>query len=192
MLWAVNCRGEQPPASYSQVRLGQSPGQDMLTALMQRIGVGISEQHIIAQPRAHHTGFSTKSGWQHTSHGLAVASSAFSYCSATEQPRTGLWSVLQMPAPHPGKQEAARATPAAGGEQRAALCSAQHAHHARTDHSNVTVGCAATAIAQFAPLSRQAECQHGSLCPLHPQRTHHLGTVLPYSLASSCRSNSML
>lgn len=140
----------------------------MLTAPMQKIGVGISEQHLIAQPKAHHTSFSTKSVWKHISCGLAVASSAFSCCSAAEQPCRGLWPVLQRPAPHPGKQDAARATPAAWGEQRVAdsLCSAQHPHHARTNRSNVTVGCAATVVAQFAPLSRQAECRCGSLRPL--------------------------
>lgn len=109
--------------------------------------------------------------WKHTSCGLAVAYSTFSSCSAAEQPSRGLWPVSQMPAPHPDKQEAARATPAAWGEQRAAdrLCSAQHPHHARTTHSNATRGRAAvTAIAQFAPLSRQTGCQHGSLCPPHP------------------------
>lgn len=53
---------------------------------------------------------STQSGWKHTACGLAAASSR---CSAAEQPCRGLWPVSQTPAPHPGKQEAARATPAA-------------------------------------------------------------------------------
>lgn len=195
MLWAVRCRGEQPPASYPQVRLGQPPGPDVLTAPMQKTGVGISEQHLIAQPKAHHTSFSTKSVWKHIS--CVWTSSCLQcfqllLCSRAAMQRA-VASVTNACTP-PRQAGCSKSHPSRMGRQRAAdsLCSAQHPHHARTNRSNVTVGCAATAIAQFAPLSRQAECLCGSLCPPHPQRSHHLGTVLPRSLASSCHSNSML
>lgn len=64
----------QPPASHPEVRLEQPPGPDVFAALMQGTGVSVSEQHLIAQPRAHlasiqfgvTSNLSTRSWWEHT------------------------------------------------------------------------------------------------------------------------------
>ena len=128
----------RPPASHPQVRLGQPPGPGGLT----RPGPGVSEQHLTAQPRADLAGrrsevspdVSTKSGWKHTSRGLAGRVAPLLPVTAPQQSCSaeGLWPALQTLAPHPGSQKTARACPAVWGEQRAAHSLrpvAQHGTH---------------------------------------------------------------
>lgn len=152
----------------------------MLTAPMQGTGVNISEQRLIAQPRAHLADSlkrapdcSTKSS-NGTSHGLAgraaplLSDTAPQQSSRAEDP----WQALHTPAPHPGLQRTARASPAVWQEQglltasggllsRAPTpckqCLQQHTAWATLGHT------AATALAQFSPHSRQGGRQHGSL-----------------------------
>lgn len=190
----------------------------MLTAPMQGTGVGISEQHSIAQPRAHLTGsLQAPPRFQHKKSvemyqpwaSRKGGSTAFSYCSAAEQQCKGPVASLANACTPPRLAEDCKSLPnsvvrAEGCSQPLAGCSAQHRRHASTICSNAlpasmhlddTGTCCCDSPCPIFP-SQQAGCvsarQPVCLCPPRPQRTQLSGAVLPRSLASSCWSNSML